>query len=442
MARNLITSDTTIRNIKPGDPRKRLNDGEGLHLLPAVLRRLEARGMTDTAHRARDTCSQVFRFAVAEGRVTSDPARDLAGALKTHQTKHIPVITEPVRFGELLRAIDGYRGIPATREGLKLAALVFLRPGAELRAAEWSEFDLDAALWTVPASRMKRRKHAKENGPPHLVPLPRQAVESLRELHRLTGHQQFVFQGVGDRGTTGPCRAGCAGALPWCLIGATPCGCARVCLQAGCLRPCAGKRRGGGFFRAAFPTHEAMPCTRTTRGRPSFRKTAGERGIDGAGRINPRGKPVQPYTNQPLRIPLLTCYLLGNAWGQSGGNLWNGSAPLQGWRRRPMLQTPHPLKGTPHVALHPDASAELLADPATRAAYDALAPEFEAARELVAARARAGLTQQQVAERMGTTQSTIARMESGKRPPSLRTVQRYAQALGCRAVVRIEMMPI
>jgi integrase len=170
--------------------------------LLAVLRRLEARGVIDTAHRARDTCSQVFRFAVAEGRVTSDPARDLAGALKTHQTTHIPAITDPVRFGELLRAIDGYRGIPATREGLKLAALVFLRPGAELRSAEWSEFNLDAALWTVPASRMKRRKHAKENGPPHLVPLPRQAVESLRELHRLTGHQTFVFQGVRDRSKT------------------------------------------------------------------------------------------------------------------------------------------------------------------------------------------------------------------------------------------------
>ena len=81
--------------------------------------------------------------------------------------------------------------------------------------------------------------------------------------------------------------------------------------------------------------------------------------------------------------------------------------------------------------------AELLADPATRVAYDALAPEFETARELVAARARAGLTQQQVAERMGTTQSTVARMESGKRPPSLRTVQRYAQAVGARAVLRI-----
>lgn len=82
--------------------------------------------------------------------------------------------------------------------------------------------------------------------------------------------------------------------------------------------------------------------------------------------------------------------------------------------------------------------AELLADPATRAEYDALAPEFETARELVAARAQAGLSQAEVAHRMGTTQSTIARLESGKRVPSLRTVQRYAQAVGCRAVVRIE----
>lgn len=84
--------------------------------------------------------------------------------------------------------------------------------------------------------------------------------------------------------------------------------------------------------------------------------------------------------------------------------------------------------------------AELLADPTTRAAYDALAPEFETARELLAARARAGLTQEQVAARMGTTQSTIARLESGQRPPSLRTVQRYAEAVGCRAVVRIEQL--
>jgi len=84
---------------------------------------------------------------------------------------------------------------------------------------------------------------------------------------------------------------------------------------------------------------------------------------------------------------------------------------------------------------------ELLDDPATRAEYEALAPEFETVRELVAARARAGLTQEEVAARMGTTQSTIARLEGGKRPPSLRTVQRYAQALGCRAVVRIERVP-
>lgn len=85
--------------------------------------------------------------------------------------------------------------------------------------------------------------------------------------------------------------------------------------------------------------------------------------------------------------------------------------------------------------------AQLLNDPATRAEYDALAPEFETARELVAARARAGLTQEEVAARMGTTQSTVARLESGKRPPSLRTVQRYAQAVGSRAVLRLERVP-
>lgn len=86
--------------------------------------------------------------------------------------------------------------------------------------------------------------------------------------------------------------------------------------------------------------------------------------------------------------------------------------------------------------------AELLADPVTHAEFEALAPEFETVRELVAARARAGLTQEEVAARMGTTQSTVARLESGRRPPSLRTVQRYAQAVGCRAVVRIERVPL
>jgi integrase len=154
--------------------------------LLAMLRKLEARGVVETAHRVRETCSLVFRFAVAEGRIASDPARDLAGALKNHQTRHIPAITDPVRFGELLRAIDTYRGTAVVRAALKLAALVFLRPGAELRAAQWSEFDLEAGLWRVPAERMKRRKHGKENGPDHLVPLSRQAV--VRISANVTAH--------------------------------------------------------------------------------------------------------------------------------------------------------------------------------------------------------------------------------------------------------------
>ncbi|ACB35239.1 integrase family protein [Leptothrix cholodnii SP-6] len=167
--------------------------------LLVMLRRIEARGAIETARRVRETCSLVFRFAVAEGNVTSDPARDLAGALKTHTTRHIPAITDPQRFGELLRSIDAYRGTPAVRTALQLAALVFLRPGAELREAQWNEFDLDAGTWLVPAARMKRRKTGKENGPDHLVPLSRQAVALLRDLHPLTGRGAYLFPGVRHR---------------------------------------------------------------------------------------------------------------------------------------------------------------------------------------------------------------------------------------------------
>ena len=163
--------------------------------LLALLRSIEARGTVETAHRVRDTCSQVFRFALAEGRISSDPARDLAGALKSHQTRHISALTDPAEFGALLRAVDGYRGTLTVRVALQLAALVFVRPGGELRMATWPEFDLDGGLWRVPASRMKRRKAGKENGPPHLVPLSRQAVEVLRGLYPLTGGPGWVFPG-------------------------------------------------------------------------------------------------------------------------------------------------------------------------------------------------------------------------------------------------------
>ncbi len=159
-----------------------------------VMRRIEARGVIETAHRALQDCSQALRYAVATGKASSNPARDLKGALRRPNTKHFPAITEPKRFGELLRAIDNYAATTVVRAALKLAPMLLLRPG-ELRFAEWPEIDLDAAMWTVPAIRMKRELRQKLHGAPHLVPLPKQAVAVLRELHALTGHAKMVFRG-------------------------------------------------------------------------------------------------------------------------------------------------------------------------------------------------------------------------------------------------------
>ena len=159
-----------------------------------VLRRIESRGVIETAHRALENCSQVFRFAVAEGKAPSNPARDLKDALKKPVVKHFAAITEPLRLGELLRACDGYKGTPVVRTALALMPMMLLRPG-ELRFAQWAEFDLEAATWTIPAIRMKREKAGKVNGKPHSVPLPTQAVVLLRELQLLTGEGLYVFRG-------------------------------------------------------------------------------------------------------------------------------------------------------------------------------------------------------------------------------------------------------
>lgn len=157
-----------------------------------TLRRIEARGAIETAHRAKQACGQVFRYAIATGRAEADPTAGLTDALKPVQVEHMPAITDPKRVGELLRAIEGYEGMPVTRAALQLAPLLFVRPG-ELRKAEWEEFDLDAAEWRIPALRMKRSKQDKANGLPHLVPLSTQALSILRDLHPLTGHGRFVF---------------------------------------------------------------------------------------------------------------------------------------------------------------------------------------------------------------------------------------------------------
>lgn len=157
-----------------------------------AMRRIESRGAIETAHRALQACGQVFRYAIATGRAERDPTPDLRGALKPVLVQHMAAITDPKRVGDLLRAIESYKGMPITRAALQLAPLVFVRPG-ELRKAEWAEFDLAAAQWRIPAARMKRTKQEKLSGTAHGVPLSRQAVAILRELHPLTGHGRYLF---------------------------------------------------------------------------------------------------------------------------------------------------------------------------------------------------------------------------------------------------------
>lgn len=157
-----------------------------------AMRRIEARGAIETAHRALQACGQVFRYAIATGRAERDPTPDLRGALKPVLVRHMAAITDPKRVGELLRAIEAYKGMPITRAALQLAPLVFVRPG-ELRKAEWIEFDLDASQWRIPGVRMKRTKQEKLSGAAHVVPLPRQATAILRDLEPLTGHGRYCL---------------------------------------------------------------------------------------------------------------------------------------------------------------------------------------------------------------------------------------------------------
>ena len=149
----------------------------------AVARRIEKRGALETAHRAIRNCGQVFRYAIATGRATNDPTGALRGALPPFRTEHLAAATEPKQFGRVLRAIDGYEGTHVVSCALRLAPLVFVRPG-ELRHAEWAHVDLDGAEWRYTASK---------TGTAHIVPLSRQAIEILREVHPITGHGRFVF---------------------------------------------------------------------------------------------------------------------------------------------------------------------------------------------------------------------------------------------------------
>ena len=172
---------------------RNIADIEAVELL-AVVRKVEERGALDVAHRVQTTAGQVWRYAVATARAPRDISTDIRGALKPHHGKHFAAITDPAKLGELIRVIRGYQGGPIVRAALQLAPLLFQRPG-ELRAAVWAEFDLDAAMWTIPAARMKRSVDGKRNGDPHQVPLSTQAVEILRKLHPITGHSALCFYG-------------------------------------------------------------------------------------------------------------------------------------------------------------------------------------------------------------------------------------------------------
>lgn len=148
-----------------------------------VLRRIEDRGAIETAHRAKQNCSQVFRYAIATRRAERDPTLDLQGALTPVIHKHFASVTEPKLVGELLRKLDGYKGHFVTRCALQLAPLLFVRPG-ELRKAEWADINFEAAEWRYLVTKTKTQ---------HVVPLARQAVSLLKELQPLTGGGRYVF---------------------------------------------------------------------------------------------------------------------------------------------------------------------------------------------------------------------------------------------------------
>jgi integrase len=155
----------------------------------ATVRKIEARGAIDTAHRVTQLCGQVFRYAVATGSAERDITQDLKGALTKPVKKHYAAMTEPQQVGDLMRAIFTYSGHQQVVAALKLSPLVFVRPG-ELRSAEWAEIDLDAAEWRIPGGKMKMKVD-------HLVPLCTQAVEILQAMKLLTGHRRHVFPSIG-----------------------------------------------------------------------------------------------------------------------------------------------------------------------------------------------------------------------------------------------------
>ena len=189
-----VTADAKLVRLEadlfPGIGKKPIRDLNAPALLK-VLQAVEGRGANELARRVRQILGQIFRYAISTGRISVNPAADLAGALPPANPVHHAAITEPKAVGGLMRAIQDYQGEPVTRAALRLAPLVFVRPG-ELRAAEWEEFDLDEATWRIPGERMKMREA-------HIVPLSKQAVAVLRELSSHTGNGRFVLPSIRSR---------------------------------------------------------------------------------------------------------------------------------------------------------------------------------------------------------------------------------------------------
>jgi len=154
-----------------------------------AVRKIEAKGNLESARRALQFTGTVLRYAVATARLTSDPSRDLKGALLTPKVTHHAAIFDPAEFGALLRSIDGYEGHASTHLALRLAPHVFQRPG-ELRQAEWSEIDFDDAIWSIPAEKMKMRR-------PHNVPLSSQSLNLLQQAREIGREDdRYVFPSI------------------------------------------------------------------------------------------------------------------------------------------------------------------------------------------------------------------------------------------------------
>lgn len=170
--------------ILPNLGKRQINEITAQELL-AVLRKIEARGYGETAHRVKQICGQIFRYAIATGRTDRDPAADLKGALPPPKSKRMASIIDPKGVGGLLRAIDDYKGSIVTQCALQFGILTFVRPG-ELRRAKWEEINLETAEWRIPAEKMKMKT-------PHIVPLSKQAMAILERIKSLTGQSRYVF---------------------------------------------------------------------------------------------------------------------------------------------------------------------------------------------------------------------------------------------------------